>query len=189
MKTEVVGVRLALEQKTILEKAASEKGITIQELLRTSAINAIGEQALQNDLSDTDREYVTIYLPLTGELDRKIGDMATELGITKQQCIRRLINEGNIYDMRINIDMAEEFLELASEIRNMNRLLNGIYTVCKRVDGILTKHEVEHLYEVIHEINENTSGMRASIFKTNGQLKEMASKRLEKLIKDSKMGG
>ena len=60
------------------------------------------------------------YVTLTDEQDKKISEMAEELGATKQECIRRLISEGNIYDLRINIDMAEEFMALTSEINNLN---------------------------------------------------------------------
>lgn len=124
------------------------------------------------------------YVTLTDEQDKKISEMAEELGATKQECIRRLISEGNIYDLRINIDMTEEFMALTSEINNLNRMVNNIYTVCKRVDGILTKHEVEHLYDVMHEIRDSSNKILSSIFKTNGQLKVMARKRMEKLIKE-----
>ena len=124
------------------------------------------------------------YVTLTDEQDKKISEMAEELGATKQECIRRLISEGNIYDLRINIDMAEEFMALTSEINNLNRMVNNIYTVCKRVDGILTKHEVEHLYDVMHEIRDSSNKILSSIYNTNGQLKVMARKRMEKLIKE-----
>ena len=124
------------------------------------------------------------YVTLTDEQDKKISEMAEELGATKQECIRRLISEGNIYDLRINIDMAEEFMALTSEINNLNRMVNNIYTVCKRVDGILTKHEVEHLYDVMHEIRDSSNKILSSIYKTNSQLKVMARKRMEKLIKE-----
>ena len=124
------------------------------------------------------------YVTLTDEQDKKISEMAEELGATKQECIRRLISEGNIYDLRINIDMAEEFMALTSEINNLNRMVNNIYTVCKRVDGILTKHEVEHLYDVMHEIRDSSNKILSSIYKTNAQLKVMARKRMEKLIKE-----
>ena len=133
------------------------------------------------------------YVTLTDEQDKKISEMAEELGATKQECIRRLISEGNIYDLRINIDMTEEFMALTSEINNLNRMVNNIYTVCKRVDGILTKHEVEHLYDVMHEIRDSSNKILSSIYKTNSQLKVMAlsanmgaelRKRMEKLIKE-----
>lgn len=124
------------------------------------------------------------YVTLTDEQDKKISEMAEELGATKQECIRRLISEGNIYDLRINIDMTEEFMALTSEINNLNRMVNNIYTVCKRVDGILTKHEVEHLYDVMHEIRDSSNKILSSIYKTNSHLKVMARKRMEKLIKE-----
>ena len=124
------------------------------------------------------------YVTLTDEQDKKISEMAEELGATKQECIRRLISEGNIYDLRINIDMTEEFMALTSEINNLNRMVNNIYTVCKRVDGILTKHEMEHLYDVMHEIRDSSNKILSSIYKTNSQLKVMARKRMEKLIKE-----
>ena len=124
------------------------------------------------------------YVTLTDEQDKKISEMAEELGATKQECIRRLISEGNIYDLRINIDMTEEFMALTSEINNLNRMVNNFYTVCKRVDGILTKHEVEHLYDVMHEIRDSSNKILSSIYKTNSHLKVMARKRMEKLIKE-----
>jgi len=189
-KTITIGVRVTPEQKMLIDATAKHYNMSPAEYLRSMALEYVG--GIPTTAKDELSEYkssvnsTNINLSLTKEQNQKIENMVNELGITKQQCIRRLINEGKIYDCRINIDMAEEFTDFASEIRNMNKLLNGIYKVCKRSDGILTKREVDHLYHTVHEINENTASMRASIFKTNAELKEYAIKRMDKLIRENR---
>lgn len=189
-KSITIGVRVTPEQKALIDATAKHYDMSPAEYLRSMALEyAVGNvpTTMPDELSEYDSSFnsTTLNLSLTKEQNQKIENMVNELGITKQQCIRRLINEGKIYDCRINIDMAEEFTDFASEIRNMNKLLNGIYKVCKRSDGILTKREVDHLYNTVHEINENTASMRASLFRTNAELKEYAIKRMDKLIRDN----
>lgn len=188
-KTASITVRLTPEQKSVVELEAKEQGVTITDLMKAALIEKTGKKTigiLNN--SEAESGFVNIDLAITKDQEQKILKMAEELGATKQQCIRRLINEGNIYDLRINLDMNEEFLELASEIRNMNRLLNGIYTVCKRTDGILTKHEVDHLYNSIKDISEKLGQIRSTVFRTSAELKDMAAKRMDKLIDEAKKG-
>ena len=188
-KTASITVRLTEEQKALVETAAKRNDMSITDFTKSALMAKTGDKSMCS-LKDSESQsgYVNIDMMITKEQDSKVKEKAEELGITKQAFIRRLINEGNIYDLRINLEMNEEFLEVASEIRNMNRLLNGIYTVCKRTDGILTKHEVEHLYASVKEISEKLGQIRASVFRTSSELKDMAAKRMDKLIKEKTKG-
>lgn len=188
-KTASITVRLTEEQKALVETAAKQNDMSITDFTKSALMAKTGDKSMCS-LKDSESQsgYVNIDMMITKEQDSKVKEKAEELGITKQAFIRRLINEGNIYDLRINLEMNEEFLEVASEIRNMNRLLNGIYTVCKRTDGILTKHEVEHLYASVKEISEKLGQIRASVFRTSSELKDMAAKRMDKLIKEKTKG-
>lgn len=140
-KTASITVRLTKEQKEIVEKAAKDAGVTVSDFTIAALINKSGSKELSGvKESDSSSGFSNIDIMLTKELELKVIKMAEELGATKQECIRRLISEGKIYDLRINIDMTEEFMALTSEINNLNRMANNIYAVCKRVDGVLTKH-------------------------------------------------
>ena len=187
IKSQIIGVRVTPEQKSKIEIVASQNAISPAELLRINTLEKLSDIEI-DELSEYEpiKNSVNINLTLTKEQAEKIDKMSNELGATRQQCIRRLINEGKIYDLRIRIDMEEEFLSLASELRTMNKTLERIYSVCKRVDGVLTKHEVEHLYDVIHQIDNNTGKIRVSLFKTQCILIEQSLKRMDILIKEAK---
>lgn len=186
-KSQLIGVRVTPEQKTKIEMVANQNGISPAELLRINTLEKLGNIKV-DELSEYEpiENSININLTLTKEQAEKIDMMASELGATRQQCIRRIINEGKIYDLRISINMEEEFLSLASELRRMNKTLDGIYSICKRVDGVLTKHEVEHLYDVVHQIKENTGDIRGSLFITECKLIEASIKRMDTLIKEAK---
>ena len=66
----------------------------------------------------------------------------------------------------------------------VNDMISGIYSVVKKSDGVFTKREVDHMYEVMHEIRDNSYGVLSNLYLTCGQVKEMARKRMEKLIKE-----
>lgn len=188
MKTELVGVRLSIEQKKILEKEATSRGISIQEYMRNEALNSVGNKPDCTEVDEQDEVsaggFVNTYVSLPADLDKKVCEKADELGATKQECIRRLIKEGNVYDLRINIDLEEEFLSLTSQVKALNNMISGIYTVVKKSDGVFTKREVDHMYEVMHEIRDSTNKILSSVYKTCAQVKEMANRRMVKLIKE-----
>lgn len=188
MKTELIGVRVTVEQKALLEQEANKRNISIQDLMRSESLKSL-EADSEDDIAEVLSESpVRTYITLPKELDAKVRAIAEELGISMQACIRRLINEGNIYDLRIDINLEEEFLSLTSEINDLNRKINGIYSVCKRTDGLLTKHEIEHLYNVMYEIRDKTTGIISEVYDLSCKVTLMARKRMEKLIK-KKTGG
>lgn len=59
-----------------------------------------------------------------------------------------------------------------------------IKTVVKKSDGIFTKHEVDHMYEVMHEIRDSSNEILSNVFILCGQVIIMARKRMEELIKE-----
>ena len=190
-KTASITVRLTPEQKQSVEEAAANLGLTVTDFIKASISEKLNDKSLYKlNMSDAISEAIKIETTITKEQELKIIKMAEELGATKQECIRRLINEGNIYDLRIDINMEEEFLSLTAKISELNRMISGVYTVCRRVDGVFTKHEVDHLFSVMTEIRENTNGIISAVYSLCNRLTVMARKRMEKLIKEkTKEGG
>lgn len=192
MKSEKVCVRMTKDNKSIIDKAAENKNMNPSEYIRVVSIKAAlmdtgGETSEPvKQLKGTDNR---LYIRLTPELDKKITDMSVELGATKQECVRRLINEGKIYDLRMSIDMDEEFKEISSQIRDLNKKVRSMYLIVSKVEGVLTKREISNLFELFKYIGEKTDGILKSVWKTNSQLKIMAKKRLEKLIREQTKGG
>lgn len=190
MKTELVSVRMSKECKNVIDKAAAKMELSPSVYIRTAAIDyALADT--EEDMPDMPEvasqskgKYNKLYIGLSPELDKKVTDAAEQIGISKQDCIRRLIKEGNIYDLRINIDLDVEFQELRYQIKRLNEMISGIYSVVKKSDGVFTKREVDHMYEVMHEISDNSYGILSDVFTLCGQVKEMARKRMEKLIKE-----
>ena len=182
MKTEIVGVRLSAEQKEYLEKMAKSRGITIQEYIRKEILNSA--DSVPDDNEEITAGYINTYVSLPEDIDRKVCKIAKELGATKQECIRRLLRESKVYDLRIFINLEEEFLSLTSQVKALNNMISGIYTVVKKSDGVFTKREVDHMYEVMHEIRDSSNDIRSAVFTLCCQVKDMASKRMEKLIRE-----
>lgn len=190
MKSEIVSVRMSKECKNVIDKAAAKMELSPSVYIRTAAIDyALADTEedrpdMPETASQSKGKYNKLYIGLSPELDKKVTDAAKQIGISKQDCIRRLIREGNIYELNVNIDLDEEFQELRYQIKRLNDMISGIYTVVKKSDGVFTKREVDHMYEVMHEIRDNSYGVLSDLYLTCGQVKEMARKRMEKLIKE-----
>lgn len=184
-KTVYVGTRITPEQKEAFEAKANEVGKNAAEMMREFIISTINSnESLEQIPEEGDLGISKTYIYLNKEQNEKITDMSEELGATKQECIKRLINEGNIYDLRIYIDLEEEFLSLTSQVKALNNMISGIYTVVKKSDGVFTKREVDHMYEIMKEIRDSTNKILSSVYKTCAQVKEMANRRMVKLIKE-----
>ena len=73
MKTELVGVRLSIEQKKILEKEATSRGISIQEYMRNEALNSVGNKPDCTEVDEQDEVsaggFVNTYVSLPADLD------------------------------------------------------------------------------------------------------------------------
>ena len=188
-KTVYVGTRITPEQKKTFEIMAEKAGKNAAEMMRELILSSINkDESLVQTPVEFDTATSKTYINLNKEQNKKITNMATKLGITKQQCIGRLINEGNIYDLNVNIDLEEEFLSLTSQVKALNNMISGIYSVVKKSDGVFTKREVDNMYRVMNEIRDSSNKILASVYKTCGQLTEMTIKRMDKLIKE-KTGG
>lgn len=185
-KTGFIGIRVTSEQKAVLEDMAKNNNQTVSDYIKSVLSDNTSDIKL-TEVKESESEvgFARIDLSLNKEQEQKVIKIAEELGASKQEAIRRMINEGNIFDLRVNIDLDNEFKNLTSEITRLNKLVSGIYTLCKRTDGVLTKHEVEHLYEVMHEVSDNTGKIIATVYTTSNQVKIMARKRMDKLIKDA----
>lgn len=184
-KTAFITIRVTPEQKALVEKTAATNNMSVSDYTKTALTEKLGDNKMcQTSESEALSEYVNIEVSFTKEQAKKISDMSTELGATKQECIRRLVREGNVYAIDINIDLEEEFLSLTSQVKALNNMISGIYTVVKKSDGVFTKREVDHMYEVMHEIRDSSYKILASVHKTCGQVKEMANRRMVKLIKE-----
>lgn len=57
---------------------------------------------------------------LTPEQNKKVEDMSKKFGASKQECIRRIVDEGQVVDLQMEINMEDEFNRLVFEIEKMN---------------------------------------------------------------------
>lgn len=123
---------------------------------------------------------------LTETQNEKVELMSKKLKASKQECIRRIIDEGQLVDLQMEINMDSEFIKLSNEISEMNKKLQGIYATCSRTSGNLTEFEKKKLFSQLDEINTNTGEMLASIWKTNNNIESKAMTQLKNLINKSK---
>lgn len=123
---------------------------------------------------------------LTETQNEKVELMSKKLKASKQECIRRIIDEGQVVDLQMEINMDNEFIKLSNEISEMNKKLQGIYATCSRASGNLTDFEKKKLFSQLDEINTNTGEMLASIWKTNNNIESKAMTQLKNLINKSK---
>ena len=120
---------------------------------------------------------------LTPEQNKKVEDMAEKLGASKQECIRRIVDEGQIVDLQMEINMEDEFKRLALEIDKMNRLLQKIYSVMIKPNHNFEELEKQVIFEQFDYIANSTGELLASIWKTNNSIESKAMTQLKNLIK------
>ena len=120
---------------------------------------------------------------LTPEQNKKVEDMSKKLGASKQECIRRIVDEGQVVDLQMEINMEDEFKRLVSEIEKMNRLLQKIYTVMIKPNHEFKEAEKQIVFEQFDYISNTTGELLASIWRTNNSIESKAMTQLKNLIK------
>ena len=120
---------------------------------------------------------------LTPEQNKKVEDMSKKLGASKQECIRRIVEEGQVVDLQMEINMEDEFKRLASEIDKMNKLLQKIYSVMIKPNHNFEEPEKQVIFEQIDYIANSTGELLASIWRTNNSIESKAMTQLKNLIK------
>lgn len=120
---------------------------------------------------------------LTHEQNKKVEDMSKKLGASKQECIRRIVDEGQVVDLQMEINMEDEFKRLVSEIEKMNRLLQKIYSVIIKPNHEFEEAEKQIVFEQFDYIANSTGELLASIWRTNNSIESKAMTQLKNLIK------
>lgn len=120
---------------------------------------------------------------LTPEQNKKVEDMSKKLGASKQECIRRIVDEGQVVDLQMEINMEDEFKRLVSEIEKMNRLLQKIYSVMIKPNHEFEEAEKQIVFEQFDYISNTTGELLASIWRTNNSIESKAMTQLKNLIK------
>lgn len=123
---------------------------------------------------------------LTPEQNKKVADMAEKLGASKQECIRRIVDEGQVVDLQMEINMEDEFIKLTAEISKMNDKLSSLYTTCNSVSSNLTDAEKRMLFSRLEDISTKVGEILASVWKTNNNIESKAMTQLKNLIDKSK---
>ena len=120
---------------------------------------------------------------LTPEQNKKVEDMSKKYGASKQECIRRIVDEGQVVDLQMEINMEDEFKRLVSEIEKMNRLLQKIYSVMIKPNHEFEEAEKQIVFEQFDYISNTTGELLASIWRTNNSIESKAMTQLKNLIK------
>ena len=120
---------------------------------------------------------------LTPEQNKKVEDMSKKLGASKQECIRRIVDEGQVVDLQMEINMEDEFKRLVSEIDKMNKTLQNMYSIIMKHDNNYEEPEKQIIFEKIDYIANSTGEILASIWRTNNSIESKAMTQLKNLIK------
>lgn len=120
---------------------------------------------------------------LTPGQNKKVEDMAEKLGASKQECIRRIVDEGQVVDLQMEINMEVEFKRLVSEIDKMNKTLQNMYSIIMKHDNNYEEPEKQIIFEKIDYIANSTGELLASIWRTNNSIESKAMTQLKNLIK------
>ena len=123
---------------------------------------------------------------LTPGQNKKVEDMAEKLGASKQECIRRIVDEGQVVDLQMEINMEDEFIKLTAEISKMNDKLSSLYTTCNSVSSNLTDAEKRMLFSRLEDISTKVGEILASVWKTNNNIESKAMTQLKNVIDKSK---
>lgn len=120
---------------------------------------------------------------LTPGQNKKVEDMSKKLGASKQECIRRIVDEGQVVDLQMEINMEDEFKRLVSEIDKMNKTLQNMYSIIMKHDNNYEEPEKQIIFEKIDYIANSTGEILASIWRTNNSIESKAMTQLKNLIK------
>jgi len=120
---------------------------------------------------------------LTPEQNKKVVDMSKKLGASKQECIRRIVDEGQVVDLQMEINMENEFKRLINEIDKMNKLLQNTYSVILKHNHDFEEAEKQIIFEKFDYISNCTGELLASIWRTNNSIESKAITQLKNLIK------
>ena len=120
---------------------------------------------------------------LTPGQNKKVEDMSKKLGASKQECIRRIVDEGQIIDLQMAINMEDEFKSLVSEIDKMNKILQNMYSIIIKHDNNYEEPEKQIIFEKIDYIANSTGELLASIWRTNNSIESKAMTQLKNHIK------